>query len=50
MNSYPKLKVRFFGSENDDREIIVEGPLDGSLHWFEVIQKIYLHYEIISRG
>ena len=46
--TFRKLKVRFYGAENDSRELIVDGPLDGSLYWFEVLNSIYPLYEIIK--
>ena len=51
MKDYKTIKVRFYGSKNDpNRELIVEGPLDGSLFWFHTLESIYSKNEIISYG
>jgi hypothetical protein len=51
MKDYKTIKVRFWGAEGDPgREIIVEGPLDGSLFWFDTLEAIYPKNEILSYG
>ena len=48
---YRVIKVRLWGAENDPkRELIVEGPLDGSLYWLDLLHPSeYPNIEVISK-
>lgn len=51
MKEYRTIKVRFYGAiEDSKRVLIVEGPLDGSCHWFDTLKAIYPEHEVISYG
>jgi hypothetical protein len=46
------MKVRFYGLSNDvsnEYSILVEGPFDGNLYWFELLLKQFHRYEIVEK-
>jgi hypothetical protein len=46
------MKVRFYAPLNGgsgEYSILVEGPFDGNLYWFELLLKEFHRYEIVEK-